>query len=101
MVVTSVWDNFAGILTLVSLQSPLRLPSFGLLSLIELSFAILTNQGWVIGGPCSFTPSPAEPSNFHPLLHLLPPDNQQTTPERKPFSRSTDQVVKAFLLVWK
>ena len=73
-------------------------PSFGH---VELSFALLTNQGWVIGGPCSFTPSPAEPSNFHPLLHLLTPDNQQTTPERKPFSRSTDQVVKTFLLVWE
>ena len=97
MVVTSGWDNFVGILTLVSLQSP----SFGLPAYVELSFAILTNQGWVIGGPCSFTPSPAEPSNFHPLLHLLPSDNQQTTPERKPFSRSTDQVVKAFLLAWK
>ena len=57
-----------------------------------LSFVILTNQGWVIGGPCSFTPSPAEPSNQHPFLHLLPNDHQQTTPERKPFSRSTDQV---------
>ena len=57
-----------------------------------LSFVIVTNQGWVIGGPCSFTPSPAEPSNQHPFLPLLPNDHQQTTPERKPFSRSTDQV---------
>ena len=62
-----------------------------------LSFVILTNQGWVIGGPCSFTPSPAEPSNQHPFLHLLPNDHQQTTPERKPFSRSTDQVLSNLL----
>ena len=62
-----------------------------------LSFVILTNQGWVIGGPCSFTPSPAEPSNQHPFLPLLPNDQQQTTPERKPFSRSTDQVLSNLL----